>query len=259
MVEKDHSKTMPLSGHLRELRRRLFYCLGTMLVFVIVAYVFRDFVFEILMRPLERTPEIDKLTTLGVTEPFMMVLKVSLYTGLVAASPVILYHFWAFMMPALHSRERRGVLLYTFLTTLLFLGGVTFAYFIVLPVGLKFLIGFGTGTFDQMLQADRYLDFISMAMLAFGLVFELPLIMMLLAWAHVLDYMRMRKVRRYAIVVLAVLAMVITPSGDPLSMLLMLGPLILLYELGIVLARMIYMRREKRKDKLALAEAEDTG
>ena len=250
---------MPLAGHLRELRRRLFYSLGTMLVFVIVAYVFRDQVFEVLMRPLQRTPEIDKLTTLGVTEPFMMVLKVCIYAGLVAASPVILYHFWAFMMPALHTRERRGVLLYTFLTAVLFLGGVTFAYFIVLPVGLKFLIGFGTGTFDQMLQADRYLDFISMAMLAFGLVFELPLVMMLLAYAHVVDYRRMRKVRRYAIVVLAVVAMVITPSGDPLSMLLMLGPLIVLYELGIVLARAVAKRREKRTGTPALAGADDTG
>ena len=257
-MAKDHSKTMPLAGHLRELRRRLFYSLGTMLVFVIVAYVFRDQVFEVLMRPLQRTPEIDKLTTLGVTEPFMMVLKVCIYAGLVAASPVILYHFWAFMMPALHTRERRGVLLYTFLTAVLFLGGVTFAYFIVLPVGLKFLIGFGTGTFDQMLQADRYLDFISMAMLAFGLVFELPLVMMLLAYAHVVDYRRMRKVRRYAIVVLAVVAMVITPSGDPLSMLLMLGPLIVLYEFGIFLARLVAKRREKHSDSVALAGAEDT-
>jgi len=248
---------MPLAGHLRELRRRLFYCLGVTLVFVIVAYVFREQVFDVLMRPLQRT-EIDKLTTLSVTEAFMMVLKVSIYTGLVAASPVILYNFWAFMMPALHTRERRGVLLYTFLTTLLFLGGVVFAYFVVLPVGLKFLIGFGTEDFDQLLQADRYLNFISMAMLAFGLVFELPLIMLLLAWARLVDYKRMRKIRRYAIVVEAVVAMVITPSGDPLSMLLMLGPLMLLYEVGIMLARFVAKRREKQSESVALAGAEDT-
>ena len=105
--------------------------------------------------------------------------------------------------------------MYTVLTTVLFVGGVVFAYFLVLPVGLEFLIGYGAEDFDQILQAERYLSFVSMFLLAFGLVFELPLVMLLLAWARVVDHIKMRKMRRYAIVVEAVVAMVHHPEPGP--------------------------------------------
>jgi sec-independent protein translocase protein TatC len=256
-VAKDTTKKMPLTGHLKELRKRLIYCMVAMLVCTVVAYVFRDKVFSVLMRPLRAT-QVNKLTTLGVAEAFMQILKVSVYAGVLASLPFTLYQFWAFVMPALHERERRGAFLYTVFTSLLFLGGVAFGYFVVLPVGLKFLIGYGGPAFDQKLQAELYLTFVSMFLLSFGLVFELPLVMLLLAWAHVVDYKRMRKVRKYAIVVEALLAMVITPSQDPFSMILMLVPLMLLYELGIWLARLVAKRRARRERMSTLAEAEGT-
>jgi len=247
-------KTMPLTGHLKELRRRLVYCVIAFLVFTIAAFIFKDRVFAVLLHPLAKT-NVHKLTTLGVTEAFMQILKVSMYTGLVFSLPVILYQFWAFVMPALYERERRNVLPYTAATTFLFLGGVVFGYFIVLPVGLKFLVGYGGGTFNQLLQADRYVTFVSMFLLAFGVVFELPLVMLLLAWARVVDHTKMRKVRRYAIVTEAILAMILTPSQDPLSMVLMLVPLILLYEVGIWLAKLVARRRAKQEVTAALTEA----
>jgi sec-independent protein translocase protein TatC len=249
---------MPLTGHLAELRRRIIYVLIALVVCVIAAYVERKWVFYVLMRPLENAG-VDKLTTLGVTEAFMQILKVSIYAGLIATLPFILYQFWAFIMPALYENERRHVLPYTAATAGLFLGGVVFAYFIVLPVGLKFLVGYGSEQFNQLLQAERYITFVATFLLAFGLVFELPLVMMLLAWTGLVDHLRMRKVRKYAIVVEAVLAMVITPSQDPFSMMLMLVPLVLLYEVGIWLAKMVGKRRARRKQAVAVSEAQGAG
>jgi len=248
---------MPITGHLEELRRRLFYVAAAVLVCVIGAFVARKYVFAVLMHPLEQT-HISKLTTLGVTEAFMQVLKVSIYAGLIIALPFILYQFWAFVLPALYERERRSVVPYAAATTFLFIGGVVFGYFIVLPVGLKFMLNYGGEQFNQLLQAERYVNFVSMFLLAFGAVFELPLIMMLLAWAGVVDHVRMRKVRKYAIVIEAVVAMVLTPSQDPVSMILMLVPLIVLYEVGIWLARLV-AKRKARQEMADLAGVEGAG
>ena len=246
MVRKKRTKKMPLSGHLGELRRRIIYCLIALVVCVVAAFIFKDYVFAVLMRPLRNT-SIAKLTTLGVTEAFMQVLKVSIYAGLTVALPFILYQFWAFVMPALYEHERRSTFLYTLATTALFLGGAVFAYFVVLPVGLKFLVGYGGEQFSQLLQAERYVTFVATFLLAFGLVFELPLIMLILAWARIVDHTKMRRLRKYAVVALAVVSMVLTPSQDPLSMMLMLVPLLLLYELGIWLAKLAAKRRVRRK------------
>jgi sec-independent protein translocase protein TatC len=249
---------MPLMGHLTELRKRITYIAIVLVVLVIVAFIEHKYVFSVLMWPLRNT-DVHQLTTLGVTEAFMQVLKVSIYAGLVLCLPFILYQFWAFMLPALYENEKRSTVPYVLLTTILFLAGITFGYFIVLPVGLKFMIGYGGGTFNQLLQAERYISFISMFELAFGVVFELPLVMMLLAWAGIVDYKRLRKWRKYAILVEAVIAMVLTPSQDPVSMMLMLGPLIVLYEFGILLARLAAKRKIRRREAAALEATEDHG
>lgn len=240
-------------GHLGELRKRLTYVAIVVVVCVIGAFIEKDWVLFVLLRPLENT-DVNELTTLGVTEAFMQVLKVSIYAGLIIALPYILYQFWAFIMPALYENERRSVIPYVAFTTGLFLAGVAFAYFIVLPVGLRFMVGYGGEYFNNLLQAERYITFVSMFILAFGVVFELPLIMMLLAWAGIVDHVRMRKVRKYAILVMAVIAMIFTPSQDPLSMALMLIPLLLLYEFGIWLSRAALRRRLKREQLEMLSE-----
>ncbi|OFW62168.1 MAG: twin arginine-targeting protein translocase TatC [Actinobacteria bacterium RBG_16_64_13] len=244
---------MPLMGHLGELRRRLTYVAIVVVICVIAAFVEQKWVFKVLMRPLVEYTSIDELTTLGVTEAFMSVLKVSIYAGLIVSLPFILYQFWGFVMPGLYENEKRSVVPYVASTTALFLGGVAFAYFVVLPVGLRFMVGYGADIFNQLLQAERYINFVSMFLLAFGVVFELPLVMMLLAWAGIVDYVRMRKVRKYAILVEAVVAMIFTPSQDPLSMALMLIPLMILYEFGIWLARIVARRKAKRAESEALA------
>jgi sec-independent protein translocase protein TatC len=248
---------MPLMGHLGELRRRITYSAIVVVVFVIAAFIFKDYVLALLMRPLRQAGFTENLATFGVTEAFMQILKVSIYAGLVIALPFLLYQFWAFIMPALYENEKRSVIPYVIFTTVLFLAGIAFAYLIVLPVGLRFLVGYGDQFFNQLFQAERYFSFISLFLLAFGLVFELPLIMMLLAWAGLVNHIKMRKYRKYAILVEAVIAMVLTPSQDPVSMALMLIPLMVLYEFGIWLAKVAEKRKTRRQEAAALAEAEE--
>ncbi len=256
-MSKDSTRTMPLMGHLGELRKRFTYSAIVIVVFVIAAFIEKDYVLDILVRPLRQAGFTEDLATFGVTEAFMQILKVSIYAGLLIALPFLLYQFWAFIMPALYENEKRSVVPYVLFTTALFLAGVAFAYFVVLPVGLRFLVGYGDQFFNQLFQAERYFSFISMFLLAFGVVFELPLIMMLLAWAGIIDYIRMRKWRKYAILIMAVVAMVLTPSQDPVSMALMLIPLIILYEFGILLSKFASKRKLQRQEAAALAEAEE--
>jgi len=245
---------MPLTGHLIELRRRLLYVVIVVAACMIGCFVAKDYVFAIVMHPL-RSTDVTELTTLGVTESLMNVLKVSIYAGLIISLPFILYQFWAFIMPGLYENEKRSVVPYVLSTTFLFLAGVVFAYYIVLPVGLRFMLGYGKEFFDQLLQAEKYINFVTLFLLAFGVVFELPLVMMLLAWSGLVDYTKMRKVRKYAILAEAVIAMVITPSQDPVSMALMLIPLMILYEIGILLARIVARRKSKRAEAAEAAEA----
>jgi sec-independent protein translocase protein TatC len=247
---------MPLMGHLTELRKRITYVAAIIVVFVIAAFVEQDYVFKVLMWPLRNTGN-QELVTLAPTEAFMQILKVSIYAGLICAIPFILWQFWAFIMPALYENERKSIFPYVLLTTVLFLAGISFGYFIVLPVGLKFLMGYGGEAFNQMLRAADYISFVSMFELAFGVVFELPLVMMLLAWAGIIDYVKMRKWRKYAVIIMAVVAMVLTPSQDPVSMALMLIPLIVLYEFGIQLSRLAAKRKARRQKLAALAEGKD--
>lgn len=254
-MSRDPTKTMPIMGHLGELRRRITYIAIAVIVCMIAAFVEFKWVYKVLMYPLTRNTDVTQLSVLGVTEGFMSVLKVSIYAGLIVCLPFILYQFWAFILPGLYENEKRSVIPYTLGTTVLFLGGVVFGYFIVLPVGLSFMVGYGDEMFNMLLRADNYISFVSLFLLAFGIVFELPLVMLLLSWARVVDHRRMRKVRKYAILAEAIIAMVFTPSQDPVSMMLMLIPLIALYEVGILLAKMGESRRAKRDRAAVVAEA----
>lgn len=239
-------------GHLGEMRKRILWSALAIMVCCIGTFIARKYVFDVLMRPLKGTSlQTQKLVALSVTEPFMAILKISVYAGLVVSLPFILWQFWAFVLPALYENERKRVLPYVAASAGLFLGGVVFCYFLVLPVGIKWLLSFSSGQFNVLVHVDSYVSFCALFLLAFGAVFELPLIMMLLAWAGIVNYKQMRKVRRYAIVVEAVVAMVATPSGDPFTMLLMLAPLVALYEVGIWLSVIVVRGREKRRQAAA--------
>lgn len=243
----DDADRMSVLEHLGELRKRIAISLAALVVGVIASFIAKDPLFNIIRRPLERAEGLEaELITLSPTEPFMTVLRVAFYGGFLIALPVVLYQFWAFIMPALYETERKRVLPYVFFTTVLFMAGVVFAYFLVLPLGLRFLVGFGGDIFTQQLRASEYISFVGRVLLGFGVVFEIPVLILLLSSAGLVSVRLLRRSRKYALLVIAIISVILTPP-DPFSMLLMMGPLYLLFELGILLARLTERRRRKRQ------------
>jgi len=185
-----------------------------------------------------------RITTFSPAEPFMVSLKVWVVGGLIVASPILIWELWAFLAPAFTANEKKYFYPVVFASTVLFLGGCAMAYFLVLPKGLGWLLNFSAGYFNVQLRAEDYFTFMALFILAFGVVFELPVVLVLLAKVGVIDDKWLKKNRRWAIVVLAFAAAVITPSQDAFSMLAMFIPLYLLYEISVVLARFVQPKRE---------------
>jgi sec-independent protein translocase protein TatC len=198
-------------------------------------------------------PSTYKLTTFSPAEPFMVSLKVWVVAGLILASPFLIWQLWAFVGPAFTSAQKRYFYPVVAACSLLFLGGVALAYFLVLPKGLQWLYGVGSGTFNVQNRATDYFTFAALFVLAFGAVFEMPVVLVHLARLGIIDDRFLRKNRRYAIVINAIVAAVITPSQDAFSMLAMFVPLVILYEISIVAARLVQPKRK------SIADAEDPG
>ena len=182
---------LTLFEHLDELRKRLFVCLIAATVGVLIAALFNSFMFEILLYPLRQVANLPetatKITTFSPAEPFMVSLKVWVVGGLILAAPVIIYELWAFLAPAFTAGEKKYFYPVVFSTTALFFMGVALAYFLVLPKGLSFLLTFSAGFFNVQLRASDYFTFMALFILAFGVVFELPVVLVLLAKVGVID------------------------------------------------------------------------
>jgi sec-independent protein translocase protein TatC len=181
--------------------------------------------------PIDRRP-----ITLGVTEPFVTTMTSSLYAALLIALPFLLYQIYAFVLPAFTPRERQVALPLMFMIPVLFIGGVAFAYFLVLPQTTKFLLNFNAGEFDIQVQGREAVKFVTSFLIAIGLMFQLPVGILAVTRSGIVSVDRLRSFRGYAIVVFAVLAAVLTPTPDPGTMMLALLPLVVLYELSIILA-----------------------
>jgi sec-independent protein translocase protein TatC len=243
---------LTLFEHLDELRKRLMWAGLALAVGVIVAAVFNSLVFKLLLWPLKQVPNLPahsyQLTTFSPAEPFMTSLKVWVVAGILLATPFLIWQMWAYVGPAFTSTEKRYFYPVVISTTLLFLGGVVFSYLIVLPTGLSWLLGFGSGNFNVQNRASDYFTFVALFILAFGLVFEMPVVLVLLAKVGVIDDKFLKKNRRYAILVNAIVAAFITPSQDAFSMLAMFIPLVILYEVSIPLARLVQPKRSAAAD-----------
>lgn len=221
--------------HLDELRRRVIVSLVALVVAFIVAYVFNDQLLEILQWPLPDRYKGSGLITLSPTEPFFTVLKVCFWTAILLALPVWLYQLYAFVIPAVQDQPRRRMLAIVAGVSALFVAGVAFCYFVVLPVALQWLLGFGGDNFDTQVRAGEYYGFVTTLLLGAGLMFEVPVAMLALARIGVASASLYRRQWRLAIVVIAVIAAIL-PGGDPFSMLLLMVPQVALYALGIALA-----------------------
>ncbi|MGH7541262.1 MAG: twin-arginine translocase subunit TatC [Gemmatimonadota bacterium] len=235
---------MPFLDHLEELRRRLIWSLAALLVACILGLVAVTElnIIGILERPIRDLLPDQTLKYTSPTTPFLVTLKLGFIAGLVLALPFLGYQAWAFLSPALYDHERRFVIPAIAVGTLLFLVGVAMAYFLVLPLGLKVLLGFHTESLEPIITIDEYLRFATGIILAFGVIFELPVVLILLSLLGIVTPEGLSKYRRHAIVVMAVISAVLTPA-DPYTMLAMLAPLILLYEGSIWAVRLLRRRR----------------
>jgi len=193
----------------------------------------------------------NKPVTLGIGEPFMMTLMVAGMFSLILAMPLILYQAYAFVVPAFTPQERRVALPLLLLVPVLFVCGVLFGYFLVLPAAVRFLQNFNTDEFNVLVQARDYYKFVAMTLMAMGLVFQVPVGILALTRLRVITVQQLRKNRRYALVAIAVVAMLL-PGTDPVSMLIDMVPLIILYELSILLASIF-----APKDEVEVVDPED--
>ncbi len=240
---------MPFLDHLEELRWRILRSLGAIVVgFGTGLWLVQQFqLVNLLKQPIAPylTGAGGKLIVTSPTEPVMIVFKLGFMVGLVLASPIILWQLWAFLAPALYSREKRALVPALFVGLLLFLTGAALAYVYVVPQALKVLFSFQTEAIQPFITYDNYFDFVLQVVLALGLSFELPLVIIILAWLEVISAADLARFRRFAIVASFAAGAVLSPGTDLVSMIMMTIPLLLLYEVGYAGAVVIQRRRRK--------------
>jgi sec-independent protein translocase protein TatC len=235
---------MTLIEHLDELRSRLFKILIALVIATTVAAIFRPQIFNFLIEPgvsrdlLNPESTGGALAITGITEAFFTDVKLVIYAAFVFTVPFLIYQLWAFVAPAVGDMGKVFTYILIALSSTLFLAGMVFSYFVVLPFALNFLLTFGGDRYETFITGQAYLSFVTRFLLAFGISFELPAATYVGARLGLIDAPMLRKYRRHAIVINAILAAMLTPA-DPMSMILMALPLIGLYEVSVVIARYV--------------------
>ena len=231
----EHARAqMPLRDHLRELRRRLVISLLAIAAGTVVGWIYYEPIFDVISEPIQDVVDAAaaqgrdvRLVVAGVTDAFMLQVKVAVMAGLVLASPIWIYQLWAFVTPGLHTKERRWVYLFVVLSVPLFLSGVVLAY-VLMPKGLEVLLGFTPQNVGNYLPVDRYLSFFIRMVIVFGIGFLTPLFIVGLNMIGVLSGKRLASAWRYIIFGVFVFAAVATPTGDPITMMMLAAPVMVL-------------------------------
>jgi sec-independent protein translocase protein TatC len=236
-----HGEEATLVEHLGELRTRILISVAALFVAFVPAYVFHEELIERLMRPL---PDDVELVTLGVTEPFFTSIKVSFLTALAVALPVLLWQLWSFLAPAVEEHTQRIVSAFVALGTGLFVAGAAFAYVIVLPRAIPFLVEFDAELYNSQVRASNYISFVTLVMFGLGVMFETPIFVLALVRLGILSSSRLRRNRRIGYLVV-VTAAVLLPTIDPVSLAFEIVPLLLLFELSIWLSALMERRWER--------------
>ena len=250
ILTRSYRGEMPFLDHLEELRWRILWSLLAIVVASVVGYilVLRFRVLDILISPFYSVMEDEtKLVFLSPTEPFFLLLRIGILGGLVLSSPIIVYQIWSFLSPALERHEKRAIIPALYLGVVLFAAGVLMAYYMALPVTLRFLLFFGTDYFDPMLRAGDYFGFVTKLLMAFGVLFELPVVIMILSALGLVTPAFLRAKRRHAIVIITILASLLSPGDVVTVTAMMMIPMVFLYEFSIILSVVITRRRRARK------------
>ncbi len=232
-------KRLTLLDHLLELRNRLTYSAIALVVTIGISFIFANQLFEILTRPAGQ----QQFVFIEVTEMMSVYMKVCLAAGLVLAMPYIIYHIVMFVTPGLTKKEKRMVNLIIPWVGLMFIGGVVFGYFVLLPPALKFLFNFGTNIAIPQIRIENYISVVTRLLLVIGLVFELPVLITFLARIGIVNSKALSKQRKWAYVMAFVISAIITPTMDPVNQTIVAAPLIVLYEISIVLAWLVQKKK----------------
>ncbi|MFC1973802.1 twin-arginine translocase subunit TatC [Chloroflexota bacterium] len=238
------AKALTFIGHLDELRRRLLRSLIAIAIAIAISFAFREYILDVLLIPAPASVG-DQVQAIGMTEMIGTYMKVSLASGIVLTMPYLVYNLIMFVSPALTRKEKRYVYLMLPLITLMFLGGVAFCYFILLPPVTNFLLNFGGNQVNIQPRIGDYVSTVTRLILAMGAVFEMPVIILFLARIGVVTSNWLARKRKFAIVGGFVLAAIITPTFDPVNQTLVAAPLIVLYEMSIWLAKLVQRPRSE--------------
>ena len=247
------ARELSITEHLRELRRRVLICVVAILAGSVVSFAFYKQIIEFLSRPaydLETGAGLE-LVFIEVTELLTTAVKVSFVAGFVLALPVILYQVVMFVAPGLTGRERRYLFLFMPAALLAFAAGVAFAYYVLTPPALRFLLGF-SDVATPLIRISNFVNLMVRLLFWMGVAFETPLIMYMLAQLGIVSAQRLSRFRRYWVVIAFILAAIITPTFDPVNQALVAGPLLVLYEIGVLLARLA--GRSRREAETAIVQ-----
>ena len=238
---------LPFTKHLEELRSRLIKCFIALGLSTLIVYFFSEKIFQILTNPLiDVMPPGETLIFTNLPEAFFTYLKVSLLAGFFLALPVILYQIWSFISPGLYKGEKKHIFPFVIFSTIFFVGGSLFGYFIVFPIGFKFFLGFSSEYVRPLPSIREYLSFSSKLLLAFGIIFELPIFAVFLAKIGIIDAQFLSAKRRYGILLIFILGAILTPP-DVVTQIMMALPLMLLYELSILMIKVFVKKKDKEE------------
>jgi sec-independent protein translocase protein TatC len=248
--ENNEDQKMSLTDHLIELRKSLSRSLIAIGIGFCACYYYKDFIFDIVTRPLTRVlPKNSYLIYTGLTEAFFTYMKVAFFASLIITCPYVLYQIWKFIAPALHPKEKKYVVPFVISSSLLFIGGVLFGYIVALPPAFEFFVSFNNQYLQAMLSFKDYLSLFVTFLLGFGISFELPIFIFFLTKLGIVNAEMLSKQRRYAILIIFIVAAILTPSPDALSQILMAIPLMFLYEISIFVSRFAGKKKVEQKIK----------
>jgi sec-independent protein translocase protein TatC len=241
---------LAFTDHLEELRKRFIICLAATGIGFAISYFFSEQIYQILALPVRNVlQDENSFIFTSLTEPFFTYLKLAFFSGIALASPVIISQIWAFVAPGLYKNEKKYSIPFVLLSTLFFVIGVLFCFFVVFPIACTFFAGFAqAGVIEMKLKMSDYLSFSCAFLLAFGLVFELPIFILFLTKIGVVNHSQLTKNRKYVILLAFVASAILTPP-DIISQVLMAVPLLILYELSIVLAKIVGKKPSPEDDK----------
>lgn len=229
---------LPFTEHLEELRKRIIICLLSIGIGCAISYAFAKSIFNFLAKPLHNAlPPGGSLIFTNPTEAFTTYLKTAFISGIFLAIPVILYQLWEFITPGLYEKEKKYLTPFVLISSFLFIAGASFGYFFVLPPAFHYLMGFASNSIHALPSMREYFNFASKLLLAFGIIFEVPILIFFLSKVGIVNYKMLCKFQKYAIILSFFLGAILTPGPDVFSQFMMTIPLLTLYEISILIAR----------------------